>query len=264
MPNWVSNTVTIKGTKKEMFNFFKKVNPKVKQVENWNDYVISLNSLKLTMRSWLPMPKTFVDWDTTNHMMSFDWYCMEDLKKLKKKYKTTTSRGYLNAMATLQAKYLEYVKGYKAAKRYQKQKYGVVGWYDYNCLTLGCKWNAQIEDFRVVAEEENVITIKCSMETPWSAPIPFLERMAKQFDLQFIIRSDEEGGFFDNAYHINEDYCIGEIADEFTKIYKKVKQDNPNESEDEQYEIAYVIYNEIREKLEYAVNDYVFNLKIAE
>ena len=61
MPNWCSNTLTIKGSKKDAIKFFEKAG-----FDPTSELGEFIKNNKLTLRSWMPMPKTFVEMDTTN------------------------------------------------------------------------------------------------------------------------------------------------------------------------------------------------------
>ena len=66
MPNWVYNNVRVNGAKEqilEMFNYGLKQDGKEPMTSP--DNVINL---KLTMESYIPMPQTYRDYDTTNKM----------------------------------------------------------------------------------------------------------------------------------------------------------------------------------------------------
>ena len=71
--------------------------------------------------------------------------------------------------------YGKYVRGYKRAKAYQQKKYGIVGWYDWNCENYGCKWDEKLENWELKCEREDSIVLSARMETPWSVPMAFIE-----------------------------------------------------------------------------------------
>ena len=60
-------------------------------------------------------PQTFLDYDTTNR---------------------PDGKGLENP---------EEIEAYKEATRFQKEKYGCVGWYTYNCNHFGCKWDMKVD-----------------------------------------------------------------------------------------------------------------------
>lgn len=97
--------------------------------------------------------------------------------------------------------YNKYCDGYHEAAKYQKDTYGVVGWYDWGCQYRGTKWNADLHDWQVaVSANGNECIIYVSCETAWSMPEAWLATMQKNNDdLTFFIRGDEEAQFF-NGY----------------------------------------------------------------
>lgn len=124
---------------------------------------------KITMRSWIPMPQTFVEWDTTNNKHSFSQF-INDKEKDKEDYHWLKEDEITDE---LKAKYIDeydaYSKGYDDAVEHQNKEYGVVGWYDYNCKTLGTKWDAEllINSLEINDDEISVIF---DTETAWSFP----------------------------------------------------------------------------------------------
>ena len=74
------------------------------------------------------MPETFKKYDTTNHPNG------KGLRVGKKIDKDDDS--------TIITK--ELIEEYKQATREQKELYGVVGWYDFNLQTFGCKWDCEV------------------------------------------------------------------------------------------------------------------------
>lgn len=83
MPNWSSNTLVIRGKKNDVVDFLLVGlnQQKVKltfdlhksKAENIAKTLNEGNKKQiLSLRSWMPMPKTFIEWDTTNQLQSFD------------------------------------------------------------------------------------------------------------------------------------------------------------------------------------------------
>ena len=82
----------------------------------------------LTARTFLPMPETFLLFDTTNHPDQ-----------------------------------------YPDAAKEQKEKYGAVGWYDYNCLTLGTKWDFDLQEV-ILEEVAGWCELSFDIQTAWDYP----------------------------------------------------------------------------------------------
>ena len=256
MSNWVQNQVALKGTKEQMTKLFNQV---YDNVETWEDVENNIETWELTMRSWLPMPKTFEDFDTTNSIETFEMKYGELLKAAENlpvdEYEQVEN-GYRMA-------YQVYVKQYNAAKHYQEKTYGCVGWYDYNKKTLGTKWNAQIEHLHIASEleKDDVVVVYFYVQTAWTEPIPFLEHLA-QF-VHVVVRSDEEGGFFNNFRDINKDLEIKDIAKDTTTLYKKYKEENRDRDEDEWYDDYRAEEMELLNQLDDEFYQYVIDLQIS-
>jgi hypothetical protein len=188
---------------------------------------------KITMRSWLPMPKTFKEWDTTNNMDTFEWFSHD--KNLPQE--------------ELHKEYEKYVRGYKRACQYQRDKYGVVGWYDYNCLTLGCKWDAELKCLSILEETKDTIIIAFTLETAWSMPKPFLQHLTT-FGVNVMTHSIEEGDFFDQIYDANSDIVIKDVIEEKVALFRTiVTEQDYNEKYEEQYAIYYEKVDNMHEQM---------------
>ena len=243
MPNWVKNTVALKGTKQQMTKLFSQV----ADVKTWEDVENKIGNLELTMRSFLPMPQTFLDWDTTNDMQKFEWFCHDKNQPKEELYD----------------EYQKYVRGYKAACEHQTKMYGCVGWYDYNCKTLGCKWNANLENITIAdeLEKDDIVIVYFSLETAWSIPIPFLQHLATFVNV--VVLSDEEANFFNSIIDINKDKEIKDIAQKINKLYKKFEKENEDVDEDEWFDEYEEEEIKLKNKLENEFYQYVIDLKIS-
>lgn len=197
MPNWSYNTIALQG-KKETVHEFIKLGLRNSNLETSDDIqkdfalllkegqtkIVKGDSIGrdttkpaevclgqfLSARTFLPMPDTFLMYDTTNHPDAFP---------------------------------AEIVKE-------QKEKYGEVGWYKYNLLTLGTKWNFGLKDHDEEPELEEVGTdtwrFRFYCETAWSMPLAWCGAMKKQFpELAIVIMAHEES---------NEYLCVGEVDED--------------------------------------------------
>lgn len=243
MPNWVKNTVALKGTKQQMTKLFSQV----ADVKTWEDVENKIDNFKLTMRSFLPMPQTFLDWDTTNDMEKFEWFC----------------KGKNQPEEELRQEYENYVRGYKAACEHQQKMYGCVGWYEYNRKTLGCKWNANLENITIAdkLEKDDIVIVYFSVETAWSIPIPFLQYLATFVNV--VVLSDEEANFFNSIIDVNKDKEIKDIAQKINKLYKKFEKENKDVDEDEWFDEYEEEEIELKNKLENEFYQYVTDLQIS-
>jgi len=243
MPNWVKNTVALKGTKQQMTKLFSQV----ADVKTWEDVENKIDNFKLTMRSFLPMPQTFLDWDTTNDMEKFEWFC----------------KGKNQPEEELRQEYENYVRGYKAACEHQQKMYGCVGWYEYNRKTLGCKWNANLENITIAdkLEKDDIVIVYFSVETAWSIPIPFLQYLATFVNV--VVLSDEEANFFNSIIDVNKDKEIKDIAQKINKLYKKFEKENKDVDEDEWFDEYEEEEIGLKNKLENEFYQYVTDLQIS-
>ena len=128
--------------------------------------------------------------------------------------------------------YKKYCDGYHEAAKYQKETYGVVGWYDWGLQYRGTKWNADLHDWQVdVSADEKECIIYVCCETAWSMPEGWLATMQKNNDdLTFFIRGDEEAQFF-NGYACARN--LDDWVENDTNLYEKAKDEISQEWEDE-------------------------------
>ena len=112
----------------------------------------------LSARTFLPMPETFLLYDTTN-----------------------------------------YPKNYPNAVKEQQEKYGVVGWYDYDKQTLGVRWNFDLTEVDLQPLElSGIWMFGMDIETAWVYPDQWLIRIKKMVpELDVSIRTltgiDDDG-----------------------------------------------------------------------
>jgi len=258
MPNWSFNTVAIRGAKNEVINFLneglKRTHGRKKSfspiAENASTAEIKekLDKYGLSLRSWLPMPRTFIQWDTTNSMKNFDWW-LQDTKRVSLSWKEIQEQ-----LEELQKQYGEeyqkYCDGYNKAKQHQLKKYGVAGWYDYNCMTLGTKWNSRIESWSFQNENEDEFLITFYCETAWSLPDRWVCKMQDLHpNLHFGCFATEESyaylGFMDG-----HDGMKWVENHEYSEVEARVKVENPglDEDSDESWEIYSETYNDLSDE----------------
>ena len=175
MPNWTYNTISIKGDKDKLTQFMKDglANAQTPEKEGENP--------QLYLSSWIPTPETFRKYDTTNH---------PDGKGLKVGEKWWDGLGGHEDQVVTE----ELIEQFKQATEEQRSKYGVVGWYDYNVKTFGCKWDSE-----VCVESIGDTEIVLSAETPWSAPENWLRTLSEKYpELTFFLHADYEEGFWED------------------------------------------------------------------
>ena len=159
MPNWCENRISISGNAKDVERVFESVGCKFV-----NGKIVA--EKEITMRSFFPMPQTFMDFDTTNRKLRKEEFeSIEDYNK--------------------------YSDGYDNAVKYQKEVYGCVGWYDYNLKTLGVKWDANFEGICSCRSGE-ILCVSFDMDTAWDAPIEWVREMSRKFkDVKIELHGEE-------------------------------------------------------------------------
>ena len=175
MPNWTYNTIKVEGSKDSLTKFMTDGLANAHKPEKEGD------NPQLSLSSWIPTPETFKKYDTTNH---------PDGKGLKVGDMFCEGHGDHRDKVVTE----ELIEEFKRATEEQRTKYGVVGWYDYNVKTFGCKWDSE-----VCVESINDTEINLSAETPWCAPDKWLLTISEKYpDLTFHLHADYEEGFWED------------------------------------------------------------------
>lgn len=187
MPNWSNNIIAFKGEESKVLAMLNDalVNSGEEKCETFSDAVTALGcnakhkavengqvvlEKGLRLRTFLPMPDTFMLYDTTNYAAKFE-----------------------------------------EATNEQRKKYGVVGWYDYNLATLGCKWDADLT-IENTYSVDGIATIVFDCETPWSYPENWMLALEEKYGLKSYIFTKEEGGFY---------YFYGTLDDNVDLLHKE-------------------------------------------
>ena len=188
MPNYVYSTIAFRGTEESIHKLIKiglenSCLPSTGDMQRDFGLLVSegktlqldeqSNSVKLekglTARTFLPMPKTFLLFDTTNHPKQFP-----------------------NAV------------------KEQQDKYGVVGWYDYNKKTLGVKWNFNLTEADLQSLElSGIWMFSMDTETAWDYPDQWLiriKKMAPELDvsIQTLTGIDDDGDFAEFSGYVED------------------------------------------------------------
>lgn len=90
----------------------------------------------------------------------------------------------------------------------EQRSMGAVGWYDYNCLTLGTKWDFDLDGFTIdtVLGKKGVYQVSFSCDTAWSMPVPWMVAIKNMLpELQIMIASNEESVAWDMVGYIGYD-----------------------------------------------------------
>jgi hypothetical protein len=185
MPNWTYNTIRVEGSKDSLNKFMTDGLANAHKPEKEGD------NPQLSLSSWIPTPETFLKYDTTNHPNG------EGLKVGDKWWDGLGPHG--DKVVTE-----ELIEEFKQATKEQAEKYGVVGWYDYNVKTFGCKWDSEVR-----VENINDTEINLSADTPWSAPDKWLRTISEKYpELTFHLHALYEEGFWEDL-----DYKEGRKAE---------------------------------------------------
>lgn len=188
MPNYVYSTIAFRGTEESIHKLIKiglenSCMPSTGDMQRDFGLLVSegktlqLDEQKhgvklekgLSARTFLPMPETFLLYDTTN-----------------------------------------YPKNYPNAVKEQQEKYGVVGWYDYNKQTLGVKWNFDLTEVDLQPLElSGIWMFGMDIETAWVYPDQWLIRIQKMVpELDVSIRTltgiDDDGDFAEFSGYVED------------------------------------------------------------
>lgn len=228
MPNWVRNTICIKGNENDVMAMINdglaNSNEKSFELDHFTeavDHLVANGKSKrlsteegkitlkngLTLRTFLPIPDTYLLYDTTNHP-----------------------------------------ELYPDAVEEQKSKYGIVGWYDYNCETLGCKWDSDVEIFEFTHNKNSkTCYIQLFCDTPWSPPKEWIQTLIEKYHLEICLLTIDEGYMFCFYECINDGDgrdCLGD----FEELW------NNETIDDEDYGFK---CEELEEKIEMEFYDFV-------
>lgn len=202
MPNWVYNTLSLKETKKGALKDFLNATLKMDgydvQVDSAKDWLEKMDNNTLCndyrgiwLCTFFKRPETYDKYDTTNYPFGERMVVGETIKVDGQDVVVTD----------------EFIQEYKNASNEQWQKYGAIGWYDWNCKNLGCKWDTCFLEQKpecVVVDGMEELTF--SFDTPWNDPLPIFEHICQNYpDLDMSVVVDEEQGLFYGEYTTSVD-----------------------------------------------------------
>lgn len=263
MPNYCYNTIAVKGKKCDVIKFINDgLNESGKHISEITDKTLPIiGKAELTMRSWLPMPQTFIDYDTTNKLLPLDKLIYFDTngilgKNFPNDLEVLRRARNIDEIPTelllrLQEFYDDYKNKWEKAKVEQQEKYGVVGWYEYNIKTLGTKRNTVLYDFDILINNNNEILITFKTDTAWSMPMEWLQTLNEKYkDLTFVAFASEESNEFCGYIDMNS----GTWVEEISTSLKLGNYDDDNW--DEQVERV----NNLIDECYVRFNDYIFDV----
>ena len=263
MPNWTNNTIIISGKNEGILRFLNeglrnsKIEP-LSDIQNAYNMLIENGKHKsiederklnkdiilergVMMRTFRPIPDTYLLYDTTNDMPKRDSWAW--------------GGGHVFHS---DEEYEEYKTAYENAVKEQEEKYGARGWYDYNLLTLSVKWDAALCEWELYTSGDNAsIVFRC--ETPWSYPNNWLRWIKDTFNVNVFILAFEECSSFNFYKEIDGE----EVNIDFDAIDGCPKKENyPQDSEGEEsyyndyWEFITLAKSKIEEEFRAYVNGY--------
>lgn len=249
MPNWVTNTIIVRGKEKNIINFLnygiKEEENKIKSLER--EELDKLNG-KLSLRSFIPKEYPFNEEDFALDLANTK---MDKVMFLNSEYHKEPREYYKS--------YEEYSKAYDELKEKQMAARGICGWYDYNCATLGTKWDSYFSYINKVCDDigdESFISLEC--ETAWCCPDLWLHAVQKKFpDVKINLFCTEESRAFCGYFlHDGTEYFID------TKDYNDVtdmrvhKEDF--EDEDDYYCACEEVYDDLEVEVYHKFEDIIY------
>lgn len=167
MPNWAYSDATVTGPKESL----------KKMLDYGKDHIRHFrDGDAITLGSWFPRPETYDKYDTTNYPNG---------------EKLVIGEKYNDEIITE-----ELIERFKQATKEQREKYGAVGWYEWNCKNYGCKWDCPL----CIVEKED--SIEFSIQSPWGIPDVWYKRMSEMYpDLVFTVKADFE---LDDQWYVLE------------------------------------------------------------
>ncbi len=159
MPNHVATKVTIIGSDENL-----------KTIEK---FVASEQQL-FDFNKIVPIPETYVKYDTTNHPDAKGLVVGERLNWEKDSPIVTE----------------ELISEYKKATREQFEKYGVVGWYDWKVMNWGTKWNC----YDISKTEVRDGFLEYTFNTAWDFAkrvIVALSEFFPEVEIQFVYADED-------------------------------------------------------------------------
>lgn len=162
MPNWVTTSFTVSGKDSKAFM----------------DMVMEcMKEKKGLFNTLIPRPQTYNDFDTTNYSARHRRQSLRIGEDLPSWGAVRTESGKVTNA---------YIRAFSDAEKEQEEKYGVVGWYDWDCANWGTKWDAS----DLYANGDFV-----SFMTAWSFPEQIFNAIAEKYDISCTGTFEEEGNF---------------------------------------------------------------------
>ena len=79
------------------------------------------------------------------------------------------------------------------------------GGYEWCCNNWGTKWNARVENFKMLELGRGEAEAYYNMDTAWSPPMPVLATLSEKFpDIEMLVHFVDEGGGFEDEVIIKD------------------------------------------------------------
>ena len=268
----ISNFIFIKGSKQSIVDFINRglegsrVKKRVSDSMSGAEIVNRLNDhgYPISMTSYIPMPRTYLTYDTTNTVKDFySWYvegmgpydmidCHISHARQKELDDFIDSRKdvfgevlyeipcYNHAMKLLHPElkdaYRLYRHNYYQAKSYQKHKYGIIGWLDWCRTNYGCTWPAPFDVWRLYKETGDNLCLAIEMNVCALIPDVFLRYM-NSIDGLTVYAYGNDNEDYDFWYQFNgQNNEITKKNPWKDRNYKKYRKEFEKTEEDESYQ----------------------------
>lgn len=209
MPNWTNNRIVIKGLKEDLDKFLNDANKGEGGYYSFN--------------SWIPQPKTFADYDTTNYPYGKGMEVGKHLTFEKNSPIITE----------------ELIEEYKKVSEEQERIYGVVGWRAWRTANWGTKWNEELE-----IEFQNDERIDFVCETAWFSPKAFCLTISEMYKLEIWLYAHYEDAA-NEAYYFYEGNAADITEDLTGQIVRAARENFANNLDKEDLKLfnEWIDYN---------------------
>jgi hypothetical protein len=132
----------------------------------------------------------------------------------------------------------------------QREKYGVVGWYNYNCnVRFSTKWDADLQNFEYRELDGDAI-ISFSCQTAWYYPQAFLHWIKDTFNVAVFVMAIEESdeyAFYSeiDGEQYGQPYSVEHPYDEANAESNESYYDDWNNGEVEYYDEMFADFKEL-------------------
>ncbi len=174
MPNWVDNTIVIKGEESVLDNIENKVRKTITTEERGEEVIHDLAG------QLVPMPEEIRNLDGTR----------DNIRRFRDLDGNVVKVDQMKAMTYYQMNDEELLgEGYTMEKLTEDElkdldeKYGAHDWYDWSNLNYGTKWG----DCDTIVKRENKKTLVYSFSSAWSPAIKLTQKIAENCSIDEIV-----------------------------------------------------------------------------